>query len=425
LNQPTLITENEPRAAEACYQVVFRGLHPDVSPAEAKTKLAVLFKATQEQIDLLLTQTAHVVKKKCPVEVAYKYKAAIEAAGGACELIKESAPVASLDVDLPNTSESLEATRSTEPENSEESGKFDAADLDIDVIWEQIHTMEPPKPIREVDPKSYSQPATLLPPATMAAKKLVLYQRVAAVAIMPLAWWVVGSNFVVALVILAIWFQFPFGRGPIRQQKQARQALKSQAKNHYVALKAEWDAQGSEDIFQNIFLALESLRLEFDGLPKKLLTDLNERLADLKYERFCDYMGSALVEDANIEGVGPVLIEKLQSYGICSAADVRRGKIQSIPGFGQVREVRLLEWRAEVEAGFEFDPREEMSPDEYESVKQSYVQRGADITLLLAEGFHELRACQSAILSYRSHAAGPLSEAARALQQREADLRLC
>jgi len=101
MNQPSPLPRRATLAEGATFQVVLNGVRADVPLAEAKAKLAALFKATAGQIDNLLANPGHLVKKNCPAEVAAKYKVAIERAGGDCQLIAEEDALTPLDVDLP------------------------------------------------------------------------------------------------------------------------------------------------------------------------------------------------------------------------------------------------------------------------------------------------------------------------------------
>ncbi|HZW12159.1 MAG TPA: hypothetical protein VFF81_03075 [Noviherbaspirillum sp.] len=68
------------------FNVVFQGLQPGLAHAEVRMKLAKLFNASPEQVDRLISMQSYVIKKCVKPEVAAKYKAAIESAGGICEL---------------------------------------------------------------------------------------------------------------------------------------------------------------------------------------------------------------------------------------------------------------------------------------------------------------------------------------------------
>lgn len=107
MNQPTGNAHQEHQAGDATYQVILNGVRPNVLPAEAKTKLAAMFKATAEQIDKVLATPNYVVKKAISLDLATGYKLAIEAAGGACTIVPEQTPIMALDVDLPTAASTM------------------------------------------------------------------------------------------------------------------------------------------------------------------------------------------------------------------------------------------------------------------------------------------------------------------------------
>lgn len=93
MNHPTRATAQECQTADPTFQVVLKGVRPNVSPSDARAKLAALFKVTLEQIDNLLATPDCMVKRSISFDVASKYKNTIEDAGGSCELLKEEVPI--------------------------------------------------------------------------------------------------------------------------------------------------------------------------------------------------------------------------------------------------------------------------------------------------------------------------------------------
>jgi hypothetical protein len=83
------------------YQVILIGVRDDVSRLEAVKNLAVLFKTTTDQVEKLLAASGFVLKKGIAKDVAVKYKAAIEAAGGVCSIESEEVLLQTLEVDIP------------------------------------------------------------------------------------------------------------------------------------------------------------------------------------------------------------------------------------------------------------------------------------------------------------------------------------
>lgn len=85
---------------EGQYKVVLKGLKPDAESAQAKQKLATLFKASPEQMERVLAQPNYIVKSGLTADLAAKYQKAIESAGGLCILEPETPAASELDIRL-------------------------------------------------------------------------------------------------------------------------------------------------------------------------------------------------------------------------------------------------------------------------------------------------------------------------------------
>src|ERR1035437_7419001 len=96
------------------YQVILIGIREDVDRSEVVKKLAVLFKATHEQIEKLLENSGYIVKKGITEEVAQTYKAAIEATGATCR-IEQEVIFEPLSVDLPVDEPKIELVKTHQP----------------------------------------------------------------------------------------------------------------------------------------------------------------------------------------------------------------------------------------------------------------------------------------------------------------------
>lgn len=82
------------------YNVVFNSVRTGIMPSDAEAKLGALFNVTSVQIKSLVQSSGLIIKKSVDFDVAIKYKLAIEAAGGNCELVLIKPPE-KLDFDLP------------------------------------------------------------------------------------------------------------------------------------------------------------------------------------------------------------------------------------------------------------------------------------------------------------------------------------
>ena len=98
------------------YKVMLVGARPEISVAEARLKLAVLFKTTPDQVDQLLAMPSYVLKTGLTKEIAGKYKAAVEASGGGCVIQTEEQGTVTLEIDLPADNRSMLPPDQEQPE---------------------------------------------------------------------------------------------------------------------------------------------------------------------------------------------------------------------------------------------------------------------------------------------------------------------
>lgn len=101
VNQSTSIHPPESPASDVTFSIILKGIQHNVSPAEATTQLATLFKVSPEQAANLLARPSYTVKKAVSLTMASQYKRAIEAAGGVCDMISDNVSALSIDITLP------------------------------------------------------------------------------------------------------------------------------------------------------------------------------------------------------------------------------------------------------------------------------------------------------------------------------------
>lgn len=74
---------------ETTYKVVYAGVKTGIAVTEVRTRLAALYKVPPEQVDGLLSNPGHVLRKGLPFHHAKQYRQAIKSAGGIVRLIPE------------------------------------------------------------------------------------------------------------------------------------------------------------------------------------------------------------------------------------------------------------------------------------------------------------------------------------------------
>lgn len=112
---------------------------------------------------------------------------------------------------------------------------------------------------------------------------------------------------------------------------------------------ARWERGATRDAFAEKIEALQKMHAELTNLS-------NERRQRLANQQLLRYLGRFRIDRANIPGVGASRSIMLASYGIETAADIRRSKIMQVPSFGVVLTAKLIKWRQRHERNFRFDP---------------------------------------------------------------------
>lgn len=127
------------------------------------------------------------------------------------------------------------------------------------------------------------------------------------------------------------------------------------SRSHETAI-ADWRRRTGVEELAARRRALEQSKAAYERLPG----EEQRRLADLagrrREEQLRRHLEAFPLRRAKIRGVGAGKLATLASYGIDTAAQVKRDRILSIPGFGPVNSQPLLDWRASVEGRFVYNP---------------------------------------------------------------------
>lgn len=175
-----------------------------------------------------------------------------------------------------------------------------------------------------------------------------------------------------------------------RQQRQARfEGLASQMENisrewlnSARALRAEFDVT-----FRQLATAkgeYEELRREFDR--RKVELEMNQRELQMR-----DHLQSALIDEANIPGVGRKRKAALAAYNIETAFDISETSVRDVWGFGDHAVAQLLAWRDDVAGQFHFDMSKGISPGELRSLHMSFHARKTALQRELTAGEERLQ----------------------------------
>lgn len=294
--------------------------------------------------------------------------------------------------------------------------------FDLKRVWKEIQSITPPSVAKQISPSEYTPTPAPVPDSISSLKRRMRIQRFLVWLLAPLFVWGMDANLFLVLAVAIVWYRYPWGRKALRRELGLRESQRQDLQEKYDALKAAWDQHGNEALFQQKYRALEEKKIEYENLHEKFRAHLDSVLEQLREERLAEFLENTLIEPGMIDGIGPALIEKLNDHKIFSAANVSRKKIAKIPGFGQVREDRLIEWRDDLIDSFSFDPADALAPADIAALKQPFDKRAKALESLLQQGPGILKNSKIEILEYRQQGLRPLCVAAEALSQADADL---
>jgi hypothetical protein len=186
------------------------------------------------------------------------------------------------------------------------------------------------------------------------------------------------------------------------QAKPFRDALTA-ADSKWRAAEREWTTRAGPGSFDLKKAELTKLRDEWTRIPTVRLAKLQELERNrerVQRERFLDQFE---IETAKIKGIGEGRTQTLASFGIETAADVTPGSVSSVPGFGPKTQTILLQWRAELERRFRFDPTRATDPRDTARVEQEVLAIRKKIEGDLVTSIAQLRQVHAQIMATRQH----------------------
>jgi len=291
-------------------------------------------------------------------------------------------------------------------------------------VWARITAVPPPPAVTIPDPATYSLKGR--PVSGAAANKgstlgadLAIVFCVVMFFIFPEAWFIWGG-----LAWLAFANREPSEAPERAAERKARRLAEEQAEKNYKQLVGRLKEQAGPEGFRAKRASLEGLKTEYEQLTQaedKELEQLKSTAQERQRQKFLD---GFFIDSADIPGVGPGRKSALKSFGIETAADVRRNAVMQVKGFGPNLTRAVLDWRASCERRFTFNPNTAVTEADRNVVRAKYIARRRTIEGMLAVAPTELAAFnQTAIV--RANQLRPQAEsAARDLAQARADLAL-
>jgi hypothetical protein len=151
-----------------------------------------------------------------------------------------------------------------------------------------------------------------------------------------------GAGFLAGAIAIAGSTSLAFAQ---RQLVKDVVAARQRAEIAWNAIQSAWSQQAGNKNFLTAKAEAEKLMVSLSRLPEReqhRKQELNNKKREAQLLR---YLERFRIADAKIRKIGPGRKMTLASFGIETAADVRRPRIEAIQGFGRNLTSALLAWR--------------------------------------------------------------------------------
>ena len=223
---------------------------------------------------------------------------------------------------------------------------------------------------------------------------------------------------------LAIWGWVTFADRDVASS-QFLQAFKNADERVQRELNAFIQRNGMIEVVKvraDLDIAIASYRGLDQALSRELMVMKSNR-EERQRQAFLDRFS---IIHAGIPGIGPAKTATLISFGIETAADVKKSVVLNIPGFGEVMTGRLMAWRRGCEAQFQYSraPNAQDVADE-RALRARFSAEKAKLESTIRNGLGTLRNAKTrlAALPAKARVDKALMEALAARVQAEKDLR--
>ena len=154
---------------------------------------------------------------------------------------------------------------------------------------------------------------------------------------------------------------------------------------------SRWKREASLDVFKAKFDSLDKARAELADMPNKRQHGIAKLESERETRQRQRYLDRFRIDRAEIHGIAAGRTSMLASYGIETAADIKKAKVMQIPGFGEALTSELVEWRKNHERNFRFNPNEPVDRHEIDVMDRELESQWQNLLSALRQGSDSLR----------------------------------
>ena len=214
------------------------------------------------------------------------------------------------------------------------------------------------------------------------------------------------------------------GSEPRNRERAKRKSALDSAQKEFALLVDRLQNEAGPQGFMAKREELLKLKNEYSALPQLERQELDKLNATARERQKQKFLDSFFIDRADIPGVGTARKSALRSFGIETAADVERHRVQNIRGFGQSLTRAVMDWRASCERKFTFNPSTAVTEADKNAVKAKLATRKTAIEGALAAGATELHRFKQQATARASSLQPQIDASAHRLAQARKDLAL-
>jgi DNA-binding helix-hairpin-helix protein with protein kinase domain len=202
---------------------------------------------------------------------------------------------------------------------------------------------------------------------------------------------------------------------------QPFQKIVTQATSAFNGLETKWKVFSDNRQFVEYRREAESSIQQFLSLSSEEASGLSSLKIKLRDAQLTRFLERFYIDHAKIKGIGNARKVTLRSYGIETAADVQRHRIENVNGFGPAIAGALIGWRTSIERKFVFDPKQPINPADIAAVKAAIAKRRNDLQAAMRQWLAKLRTASDQTLQSRSNLRAAAMPVWNALKKAELD----
>ncbi len=225
--------------------------------------------------------------------------------------------------------------------------------------------------------------------------------------------------------LLGGWFGWAMagsvGSGERAAERSKRKSAVDTATQEYERLAGQAKKEAGPEGFNARRAELARMKDELAALPRAEQEELNQLHATAQERQRQKYLDTCFIDRATIPGVGPARKVALRSFGIETAADVTKGQVMQVRGFGEGLTRAVLDWKRSCERQFQFNPAAAVSQADKDAVRAKFAAKRIAFERTLAAAPAELQQFRQRASNRAGSLMPQLQAAAQKLAQAQAD----